>query len=303
MVKISLSSTIEIVHRDTNCVLWFKGNVNLLGCEALWEIVYIPPENYIYSSVSLFDDIENDTANLRNDSNSPLYLVGDCNARTGNLCDFIESDDQNKVLNDLDEDTIQQLVGRNNLDNVGIPLDRKSLDKKTNNLDNVGIPLDRKSLDKKTNNYGHRLISLCKSLNVHITNGRIGVDRDRGATTCMNASIVDYILDSPQSFYDIMKFEVLECYDFNESGAHNPVKMGFKYSIQNPIVSTIREDELVECDGTALFNKPKWVKDCESSFKNNFNSKDVEDIENDLDNLLCNDIDAASVNDIVICIN
>ena len=98
------------------------------------------------------------------------------------------------VLNDFDEDIMQKLVGRNN-------------------SDNIGIPLDRNSIDIKTNNYGHRLITLCKTINVHIVNDRIGVDRDRGATTRKNASIVDYILVSPQSFHDIMEFEVLEFYE------------------------------------------------------------------------------------------
>ena len=98
------------------------------------------------------------------------------------------------VLNDFDEDIIQKLVGRNN-------------------SDNIGIPLDRNSIDIKTNNYGHRLITLCKTINVHNVIDRIGVDRDRGATTCKNASIVDYILVSPQSFHDIMEFEVLEFYE------------------------------------------------------------------------------------------
>ena len=60
---------------------------------------------------------------------------------------------------------------------------------------------------------------------------------------------------------------------------------------------------MAENDDTTQFNKPKWVKDCESGFKNNINLKDVEDIEKDLDNLMCNDIDAASVNDIVNHIN
>ena len=55
-------------------------NVNLLGYKTLPGIVYIPSENYIYSSVSMFGDIDNDIANLRSDSNSPLYLVRDCNA-------------------------------------------------------------------------------------------------------------------------------------------------------------------------------------------------------------------------------
>ena len=103
LLKNSLHITIEIVHGDTNCVLWFKSTVNLHGYEALWGIVYIPRENSIYSPASLFGDIENGTANLRSDSNSPLYLVGDFNVRIGHLCDLIESDDQNMVLNDFDE--------------------------------------------------------------------------------------------------------------------------------------------------------------------------------------------------------
>ena len=40
LVKNSLSSTIEIVHGDTHCVLWLRSNVNLLLYEALWGIVY-----------------------------------------------------------------------------------------------------------------------------------------------------------------------------------------------------------------------------------------------------------------------
>ena len=79
------------------------------------------------------------------------------------------------MVNYLDEDIMQQLEGRNS-------------------LVSVDIPLDKNSLDKKRNNYGYRLISLCKSRNAHITNGWIGVVRDRGSTTCKNVVIVDYIL-------------------------------------------------------------------------------------------------------------
>ena len=66
--------------------------------------------------------IEHYNANLRKDSNSALYLV-DFNAPTGNLCDCIESNDRHMVLNYFDEHIMQQLMGRNNSDNVGIPLD------------------------------------------------------------------------------------------------------------------------------------------------------------------------------------
>ena len=56
LVKNSLSNTIEIVHGDTNCGLWFTSNVNSLGYEALWGVVYIPPDNSIDASARLFDD-------------------------------------------------------------------------------------------------------------------------------------------------------------------------------------------------------------------------------------------------------
>ena len=98
--------------------------------------------------------------------------------------------------------------------------------------------------------------------------------------------------------YDIMEFDTLE-FDELLSDAHNPVKMGFKCTMQNTIVPTIREDELADNDDTTQFNKQKWVNDCESGFKNSINLKDVEDIEKYFDNLMCNDIDEASVNDIV----
>ena len=66
--------------------------------------------------------------------------------------------------------------------------------------------------------------------------------------------------------YDIMEFDTLE-FDELLSDAHNPVKMGFKCTMQNTIVPTIREDELADNDDTTQFNKQKWVNDCESGFK------------------------------------
>ena len=40
-------------------------------------------------------------------------------------------------------------------------------------------------MDKKpTADYGKRLLSLCKSLDVHIVNGRVGNDKNVGNFTC-----------------------------------------------------------------------------------------------------------------------
>ena len=79
-----------------------------------------------------------------------------------------------------------------------------------------------------------------------------------GTEVQIHAQMQALFLVSPQSFHNTIAFEVLE-FDELLSDVYNPAKMGFKYTMQHPIVPTIREDELAENDDTAQFNKPKWV--------------------------------------------
>ena len=55
----------------------------------LFGAVYIPPESSSYSSVSIFDTIENDIVSLNSENNYKICLFGDFNAHTSTANDFI----------------------------------------------------------------------------------------------------------------------------------------------------------------------------------------------------------------------
>ena len=63
-------------------------------------------------------------------------------------------------------------------------------------LRNNNINIERKSQDKNScNNYGNRLLEMCKTCELFILNGRCeGNDKNTGAVTCKNSTMVDYAL-------------------------------------------------------------------------------------------------------------
>ena len=71
----------------------------------------------------------------------------------------------------------------------------------------------RVSEDKKVNNYGKELIDHCISSRLRILNGRIGMDREQGAFTCVipkDSSVVDYSVASIDLFKLIADFNIGE---------------------------------------------------------------------------------------------
>ena len=74
--------------------------------------------------------------------NLPLCILGDFNSRTGNLKDYVDNDFNNSS------------------DNNFLPPD---LNDTVDNLNHLGIPLDRSSKDSKINNNGYKLVDLCKN--------------------------------------------------------------------------------------------------------------------------------------------
>ena len=77
-------------------------------------------------------------------------------------------------------------------------------------MEDLDISTLRYSEDKcKIDNYGKRLLSLCKSLDIHKANGRLGKDNKVGSVTCKNTSFVDYCILSPELFSQVVNFEVL----------------------------------------------------------------------------------------------
>ena len=94
----------------------------------------------------------------------------------------------------------------------------------------LGFSLTRTAQDQQMNNYGSRLLNMCKSLGVLISNGRCGKDRMLGETICNNVSTVDYVLCSPELLCNIHKFEVPPFCKLL-SDIHNPIQVSFKQQL------------------------------------------------------------------------
>lgn len=182
--------------KDTNTecryVLWLQLK-NVCPADVdniLFGIVYIPPENSKYSSPDCFLEIEQELLTVSKNCNN-ICLVGDYNARTGNLCDFITTDDF--------------LANVQNCDNVFQTLNEQNIV----TFETLQIPFIRKVTDMSSNNFGYKLIDFCINNNIFIVNGRMGTDKLIGSLTCNNSSTVDYVLSSASLFYFIKEFEVL----------------------------------------------------------------------------------------------
>ena len=106
-------------------------------------------------------------------------MVGDFNARSGNIDDLISI-----------EDAIQKEIGLSYIYDA-------LTDSKTE-LESLGCCVERCNNDHHVNNNGHKLIDLCKHIDTHIVNGRIGDDLGIGKLTCAGASTIDYALASPE---------------------------------------------------------------------------------------------------------
>ena len=74
-------------------MLWFKLSKKLTGTSSdiLGGVIYIPPEQTIYSVEDPFSEIENELNQFK-DKYCNIVLLGDFNARTENRKDFIQID-------------------------------------------------------------------------------------------------------------------------------------------------------------------------------------------------------------------
>ena len=94
-------------------------------------------------------------------------------------------------------------------------------------FEDLGITTTRYNSDKsKIDNYGSRLLSMCKSFDIHIGNGRLFKDRGIGAATFKNTTVVDYCIMSPELFSYVSNFEILP-FDPLLSDVHNGIAVEF----------------------------------------------------------------------------
>ena len=133
--------------------------------------------------------------------------MGDFNARTSNLNDFLMSDDDN-----FDNSTHMYL--------------KESIER----LNDLGIPLKRTNMDCKVNNNGYKLLELCTNFDLRILNGRIGQDTNKGKFTCVSNhanSVVDYIIMSSCLIPRVKDF-FIDDFDPCLSDKHTPVSVTLK---------------------------------------------------------------------------
>ena len=273
LIKDAIFEHVKVLQGSSDNVLWFTVNNSLFHELVLFGTVYIPPENSSYSSISIFDSIENDLITLNPENDHKICLIGDFNAHTSNANDFI-------YINEHICDTF-------NLDDVTRQILNKSL------LEDLGITTTRHSSDRsKIDNYGTRLLSLCKTFDVHIANGRLFKDKGIGATTCKNATVVDYCIMSPELFSYVSNFEILP-FDPLCSDVHNGVVVEF---LSKPLKIAVIDNE------EPSVKKCKWSSDKKEVFFNAIDLLSVLDLEHKMAEILsngCHNVDQVVIDSLV----
>ena len=125
-----------------------------------------------------------------------MIVSGDFNGRTGCYCDFILYDQYIEAGLD-DSIRYKDIPTRANRDNV-------------------------------TDAYGRRLLELCKTTNLLIANGRLGLDKDVGDFTFYGekgCSVVDYLLLPLTDFETISSFKICDVTEFSD---HAGISFGLK---------------------------------------------------------------------------
>ncbi|WAR15016.1 hypothetical protein MAR_005121, partial [Mya arenaria] len=103
---------------NDNCI-WFQIDESILDTKCVFGAIYIPPEGSPYSSIEIFDQIESDIVDFRSEG-LLVCMIGDFNARSGLLSDFISVDQH--ISDELLDIETEILLNKNNLDVLAEPL-------------------------------------------------------------------------------------------------------------------------------------------------------------------------------------
>ena len=175
------------IYKDTEYGVWLK------ICKSIMKIdkdiyicgIYVPPTNSEYAIDQPFEQIENDVSELP--GNCYTLLVGDFNARTGELQDIM-----------LDSNTPE-------IETVPIHANVTKLGRRLN-------------MDLETNTYGRKLIKSCMQSDMFIANGRIIGDIPGNITYfhSKGTSTIDYAIASHNMIGKIKYCNVLPLTHFSD---------------------------------------------------------------------------------------
>ena len=172
--------------------------------------VYMRPamstRNQFLDTYDSFDKLNDKIAELKNEGE--FILIGDFNARTGNLKDIF--DENITMNNDFTPDFISNACFISE-----------------NDLHFNDIAIERKNEDVKKNDFGHKLIKLCQLSGMIICNGRLAGDKLSGKFTYIDKkgkSTIDYAIISKGLLNIKSKFNVHSPSIFSD---HNAISLKF----------------------------------------------------------------------------
>ena len=183
----------EINSKRSPHYIWIKASLRGKKCALCF--VYNPPENSLYRDDQLFKKLENDLLEIYAEGDIQFHiLMGDWNARCGELLDFEEGKDV---------------------------------------IDSASEPGERQNADKIINKTGISLINFCILLGLRIVNGRTRGDSSGNFTylSKAGASVVDFCLVSSDSMRMVDNFSVI---DRVESSHHPIVLIWNELSFEKP---------------------------------------------------------------------
>lgn len=108
-------------------MLWLKGQNLFNSDNIIFGVVYVPPIESAYSEVDCFNELENEITRVSKIT-PHICLLGDFNAHTNKLADFVHIDKGLIDIFESDEDTKYHLNCHKILENLGMCLDRHSTD-------------------------------------------------------------------------------------------------------------------------------------------------------------------------------
>ena len=170
-----------------------------------------------------------------------MCLMGDFNARTKLVNDFIEADDTIAKVTGCDLFESTTLVGSSQI--------------------NPDFTWHRYNQDlSEVNRNGKSLISICQALDFKIINGRIGSDKYRGNPTCYKStpSMIDYVVVNDEMLRFLIDFDI-DMFDQCLSDVHCPMRFVLKFnnSLANKDLLVVNQSP----NDTSYYTVVEWSRD------------------------------------------
>ena len=198
---------------EDGIVLKIKNEFNPLQKHIYFIFTYMKPSsssrNNLTNDLENYDLLYEKICELRKEGE--IILIGDLNARTGNLNDLLDDD----VLNP-ESHLFNEYVVDNDL----------CIDE--SDLIVTETQIERFNEDTKTNDFGHRIINICQMSGLLICNGRMEGDKQEGKFTYIDKkgkSTIDYAIISKGLIKFVKEFHVQSPTVFSD---HSPIVLNLK---------------------------------------------------------------------------